>query len=101
MLRALFGSGPKVDIAGSLEAGATVLDVRTPAEFSGGHVRGSINIPLDKLAANLHRIPKDKPVIACCQSGMRSGQAIKTLTEHGFTAHNGGSWRNVERHLAG
>jgi len=97
MLRSLFGIGPKVDLKQLLAKSAVILDVRTPAEYAQGHVQGSINIPLDTLTQNLHQLDKDKPVIACCRSGMRSGQAVNVLQDHGFTAYNGGPWTKVDQ----
>ena len=99
MLRSLFGMAPKVDLPQLLQQGATVLDVRTPAEFARGHVAGSINIPLDQVLRNLHQLPKDRPVITCCQSGGRSAQAASVLKDHGFEAHNGGPWTQVQANL--
>ncbi len=55
------------------------LDVRTPAEFKGNHIKGFKNIPLQTLNSQLNQIPKDKEVIVICQSGMRSKQAVKVL----------------------
>lgn len=95
MLRALFGTGPKVDLRELARNGATILDVRTKAEYAEGHIKGSINIPLDRLGQELKRLPKDKPVIACCRSGARSGMAIGILKRNGIEAHNGGSWTSV------
>ncbi|MBK8340109.1 MAG: rhodanese-like domain-containing protein [Flavobacteriales bacterium] len=97
MLRSLFGLGPKVDVKQLLAQGAVILDVRTPEEFAQGHVQGSINIPLDALTQHLHQLDKDKPVITCCRSGMRSGQAVHVLQDHGFTVHNGGPWTEVDQ----
>lgn len=96
MLRTLFGLGPKVDIARLLANGATIIDVRTKAEYAGGHVKGSINIPLDQLSAHLKKMRKDKPVITCCASGMRSASAASLLRGHQFDAHNGGPWTKVQ-----
>lgn len=97
MLRSLFGLGPKVDLTALLLNGATIIDVRTPAEYADGHVKGSINIPLDQLQRSLARVPKGKPVITCCRSGMRSATAQAMLRDHGFDAYNGGPWTTVER----
>lgn len=99
MLRTLFGLGPKVDVAQLLAQGATVLDVRTKAEYAGGHVKGSVNIPLDQLQAGMRKIRKDKPVITCCASGMRSASAASLLRGHKFDAHNGGPWTKVQAAL--
>ncbi|MCY1692379.1 rhodanese-like domain-containing protein [Exiguobacterium sp. SL14] len=61
------------------------LDVRTPAEFKGNHIKGFKNIPLQTLNSQLNQIPKDKEVLVICQSGMRSKQAIKVLKKAYYT----------------
>ena len=99
MLRSLFGLGPTVDIAELLEQGATIVDVRSKGEYAGGHANGSINIPLDTVLKSLNKIPKDKPVITCCASGMRSGAAADQLKSHGYEAYNGGPWTQVQAAL--
>jgi phage shock protein E len=100
MLRSLFGLQPKVDLGQILKDGATILDVRTPGEYAEGHVKGSVNIPLDKLEQQLKKIPAGKPVITVCRSGMRSGQAMQMLKAHGFDVHNGGPWTSVNALVA-
>ena len=60
-LKTLLGFGPATDYTALLKKGAQIIDVRTPAEYSGGHIKGSINIPLDTLQKNLTKIKKDKP----------------------------------------
>lgn len=74
-----------------------VIDVRTPAEFQGGHVAGSINLPLNELHLHLDQIKalEGKEIILCCASGMRSAQATAFLKGHGITCVNGGSWLSV------
>jgi phage shock protein E len=68
-------------------AGATVVDVRTPAEFEAGHVKGAINIPFDQMAARAGEVgKKDRPVVIYCRSGRRSGIAGEELRKQGFTA---------------
>jgi phage shock protein E len=75
---------------------ATIVDVRTPGEFSGGHVAGSINIPLQEIQARLTEIKTmDSPLILCCASGGRSGQASYFLSQQGVECFNGGSWLDV------
>ena len=97
-ISALFG--PKVNYFDLMERGATILDVRTKAEYQSGHVKGSVNIPLQSLSSQYGRIRKDQPVITCCASGMRSGQAKSFLRSQGFTeVHNGGGWMSLERKL--
>ncbi|MBK7183162.1 MAG: rhodanese-like domain-containing protein [Bacteroidetes bacterium] len=95
-LKKLFGMGPKVDLAQLIKEGAIIVDVRSKAEYAGGHVKGSINIPLDQLGSNLAKLKKDKAIITCCASGMRSGVAKSQLKGKGYeNVHNGGSWMNV------
>lgn len=74
----------------------TILDVRTPGEFMGGHVAGSINIPLNEIPDRLDEIKQlQQPIILCCASGNRSGQATAFLKNHGIDCSNGGSWLDV------
>jgi len=76
-----------------VQNGAVIIDVRTPAEFTAGHIPGSKNISLDKLAAGLKELKKlNRPVITCCQSGTRSGIASRMLKSAGIDAYNGGAW---------
>lgn len=75
----------------------TIVDVRSPGEFSGGHVDGSINIPLQEVPARLnelHALPK--PLILCCASGARSSQAYLFLADNKIECHNAGSWFEIE-----
>ncbi|GAA4458395.1 rhodanese-like domain-containing protein [Rurimicrobium arvi] len=73
-----------------------VIDVRTREEFAGGHVAGSINIPLGELAGELTAIrDMAQPLILCCASGGRSGQAAAFLKANGIDCTNGGSWLQV------
>jgi phage shock protein E len=74
-----------------------IIDVRTRGEFMGGHVADSLNIPLDELTENVQKIKKmNKPIVLCCASGNRSGQATRYLKEQGLeNVHNGGSWTDV------
>ena len=74
----------------------TVIDVRTRGEFSGGHVAGSINIPLTELPDNMEQFQSmQSPLILCCASGMRSAQAEHYLNRAGLDCLNGGSWLEV------
>ena len=99
-LKSLFGLGPKVDYAELIKEGGIILDVRSKGEYAGGHVPGSLNIPLDQLRDNLKKLKnKQQPIITCCASGMRSASAKGILQQSGFTnVYNGGSWRNLEQY---
>ena len=99
-LKIIFGLGPKVDYKELVKGGATIVDVRTKGEYDQGHLKGSVNIPLGALQNNYTRIRKDKPVITCCASGMRSSQAKSFLKGHGYgEVHNGGGWMSLEYKL--
>lgn len=75
--------------------GATLLDVRSVAEFAAGSAPGTVNIPLDALGSRLTEIPRDKPVVVGCASGTRSGMARLLLRKNGYApVYNIGGWRN-------
>jgi rhodanese-related sulfurtransferase len=62
------------------------IDVRTPGEYKGKHIREFKNIPLNQLAQKAEKeLSNDKEIIVICQSGMRSGQASKLLKKLGYT----------------
>jgi rhodanese-related sulfurtransferase len=80
--------------------GAVIVDVRSPQEFHSGHIKNSVNIPLQNLvqkAASLKQ--KNKPVITVCLSGARSSMAVNMLKNEGVDAYNGGSWSSLENRL--
>ena len=87
----------KSKVKDALRRGAIVIDVRTPQEFDQGKVPESINIPVDRIAANAERIKNMKrPVVFCCASGMRSGNAVNIMKGKGLNeVYNGGSWYDV------
>ena len=70
------------------DGSVTLLDTRTPKEFSKGHIEGFKNIPVDELRERLHEIEKDKPVYVICQSGLRSYIASRILEGNGYAAYN-------------
>jgi len=100
-IKKLLGITPKADLAEIASQGALILDVRTKGEYAGGHIRGSVNIPLDKLVDNLNKLKgKNNPIITCCASGARSATAKGVLTNRGFTnVYNGGSWMSLNRKI--
>lgn len=75
---------PASVVAEKLGAGATVVDVRSEAEFRGGAYPGAINVPLQALSGALRRIPKDRPVVVYCASGSRSALAARILKKAGY-----------------
>ncbi len=98
-LKKLFSSQPKADLGELIKKGAVIVDVRSKGEFQTGHLKGSINIPLQNLRDNFSKIRKDKPIITCCASGARSASAKSILKSNGFTdVHNGGAWTNLRRY---
>lgn len=77
----------------------TVVDVRSPEEFMGGHVANSINIPLQEIPDRLEELKQlQQPLILCCASGNRSGIATQFLTQQHISCLNGGSWLDVNYH---
>lgn len=76
----------KKRIKTAIDGGALVLDVRSPAEYAGGHYQGALNIPVDKLRAKTKSLgSKDRSVVVYCASGGRSSMAHSLLREEGFT----------------
>jgi phage shock protein E len=100
-IKQMLGFGPKVDFAELVKQGAIILDVRSKGEYAGGHIKGSMNISVDTLQNNLSKLKdKNKPIITCCASGMRSASAKNILQSNGYTqVHNGGSWGSLQYKL--
>ena len=99
-IKNLLGFGHKVDCAQLIKDGAIILDVRSKGEYACGHIKGSINIPVDTLSNNLNKLKKDKTIITCCASGMRSASAKSILKSNGFTeVHNGGGWSSLQNKI--
>lgn len=99
-LKNLFGM-EKTDFAQLVQDGALILDVRSKGEFSSGHINGSINIALDQLGANLSKLnDKNRTIITCCASGMRSASATSFLKLNGYTSvYNGGGWQSLNQKI--
>jgi NADPH-dependent 2,4-dienoyl-CoA reductase/sulfur reductase-like enzyme/rhodanese-related sulfurtransferase len=73
---------------------SVVVDVRRPDERARGFIPGSLHIPLDELRARMDELPRDKEIVASCQSGQRSYFASRILVQHGFRVRNlTGSYR--------
>ena len=79
-----------------LRENASLIDVRSAAEFASGNAPGSVNIPLNELSRRLAEIPKSSPVVLACASGSRSGMAKLILKKNGYKhVHNVGNWRHL------
>jgi len=93
--------GQGTDFKQLVKTGAQIIDVRTRGEFQSGHIRDSVNIPLQNLSNNLSQIRKDKPIITCCASGIRSASAKNILKSKGFVeVHNGGGWMSLQNKIS-
>ena len=94
------GKNMDKEIKEFLEKGAIVLDVRTKEEWDEGHTEGAKHIVLTTIPAEVEQIKSwNKPVIAVCRSGGRSGQAAQFLQQNGVDIINGGPWQNVDKHV--
>ena len=75
----------------------TLVDVRSTGEWNGGHPANAIHIPLNEFEQKMSAIPKDKPLILICASGMRSSMAVTMAAKAGYNdvynfAGGFGSW---------
>jgi phage shock protein E len=98
LFSSLFGGGSSnSDIKQLIADGAVIIDVRTPGEFSGGHPKGAVNIPLDQISNSISKIKNyKKPVVLCCASGNRSSSAKRVLLNHGVeNVNDAGSWYSI------
>lgn len=89
------GFGP--NIKELLRKGAVIIDVRNVNEYDQGRVRGSLNIPVDRLPTNIQRIKGlDKPIITCASGDSRSAEAVRILKQLGVQqVYNGGNWEKL------
>lgn len=98
IIKNLLSSSDQSQLSQAINNKAFLVDVRTPAEFAGGSVKGAVNIPLDKLHGQFTKFKDKQNIIVFCRSGNRSSQAKRILEQNGFTnVINGGTWQKVER----
>ncbi|WP_299247570.1 rhodanese-like domain-containing protein [uncultured Cytophaga sp.] len=100
-IKKILGIGPATDYKALMQKGAVIIDVRTKGEYAGGHIKGSLNIPVNEISNQLSKISKDKIIITCCASGMRSGSAKSMLKSKGYPeVYNGGPWNSLQRKIS-
>lgn len=100
-LSSFFGTAPKVDLSGIIKDDAFLVDVRTPGEYAEGHVKGSVNIPLDQIPQKIASFKNKKHVVVFCRSGNRSAQAKAFLDANGIkNVVNGGTWQQVKEFVS-
>lgn len=88
---------PAADPARLVDEGATLLDVRTPAEFARGHVQGAVNLPVQELEARVAELDASKPVVVYCRRGNRSATAARILSARGFEVTDVGAMSDWPR----
>jgi len=76
------------EIDSRLRDGAQLLDVRSEGEFHRGHIEGALNIPIDELRGRLEEVPRDRPILVYCLTGIRSYLGTRILDQEGFDASN-------------
>jgi rhodanese-related sulfurtransferase len=101
-IKTMLGINPAADFVALIQQGAMIVDVRSKGEFSGGHIKGAINIPLDELNNASNQLKdKNKIIITCCASGMRSASGKNILSAKGYThVYNGGGWRGLQEKIS-
>ena len=101
LMNILFGNNKKAEYLKELYTkGALIIDVRNPNEFVAGHIKDSTNIPLPNIGKSIASLKqKNKPIIAVCQSGGRSGMAVTILKNNGIDAYNGGPWNVLKNEM--
>jgi rhodanese-related sulfurtransferase len=100
IIKKLLGFKPKANFAQLIKEDGVIIDVRTKAEYQQGHIKGSINIPLNNLSNHYAKLQKEQPIITCCASGIRSASAKNILQSNGFTnVHNGGAWSRLKNKI--
>jgi rhodanese-related sulfurtransferase len=100
-IRTIFGEGSGTDLKKLVQRGAIVLDVRSSAEFARGHLIGAVNIPLNALNNQITRLKRDKPIIICCASGIRSASARNVLLANGFKdVYDAGRWTSLLKYTS-
>lgn len=82
---------PEVDVDEArrrVDAGAFLLDVRELDEWHAGHAPDATFLPMGQVTAERDRLPRDRPILAICRSGGRSGRVTAALVSWGYDAAN-------------
>ncbi|MDP4147912.1 MAG: rhodanese-like domain-containing protein [Bacteroidota bacterium] len=97
----LFGGKSKIRQA--LKEGGIIIDLRPAPEYDQGHIPRSLNIPVDRIRANIGRIrDMRRPIILCCAHGSHCWEAMSILKEAGIDrVYYGGGWESVWRVVRG
>ncbi|CAG5077432.1 rhodanese-like domain-containing protein [Parvicella tangerina] len=96
-LKSMLGLEDPVNYYELIQNGAKIVDVRTPSEYRMGHIKGSINIPLQELNRKHKKLNKNQTIITCCASGVRSASAKNILESNGFKeVYNGKGWARLQ-----
>ena len=75
-------------------------DVRSAQEFNSGHVKGSVNIPVGTVIANISKFKNKKQIVVFCRSGSRSAVAKELLNKHGIlNVTNGKTWAKINHQI--
>ncbi|MBS0261126.1 MAG: FAD-dependent oxidoreductase [Planctomycetes bacterium] len=98
------GDHPQIDVESVLNGTAAdrpcLIDVRTPKEFSAGHIPGAKNIPVDELRERIGELPRDQQIAVYCQVGQRGYLATRILRQSGFNVANiGGGYKTYRLHV--
>lgn len=98
MFNGLFSGNANSELEKVIKEGAFLVDVREPFEFDEGHVKGSVNIPLNQIPEQLEAFANKETIVVFCRSGNRSGMAKKILESNGFkNVINGETWIKVNQ----
>jgi len=98
MLKNIFGANDSAKLEEIVKQGAYLVDVRSAGEFASGHVKGSVNIPVDQIKTKAGMLKSKAHVIVFCRSGARSSQAKAILEQAGLNnVINGGTWTQVNQ----
>ena len=98
IFKKLFAPGDDTKLKEAIQTGAILIDVRSAEEFATGNIKGSVNIPLDRLGSQMQVLKKHKPIVVFCRRGNRSNTAKAILQQKGFSnIIDGGSINSVNK----